>query len=105
MERTLPQPKPEDLDLVSVLNALADPVRLRLVGRMAHGEPCGCGPAENGVDVSASTLSHHWRVLREAGVTRTLVSGRRRWVELRREDLDARFPGLIDAVVTAAGRR
>ncbi len=100
MSRTLPQPSRGDIDLVAVLRALADPVRLEILREVATREgPCPCSIDAYDVDVRAATLSHHWRVLREAGVTTTFVDGRRRWVELRRDDLDIRFPGLLDAVL------
>jgi DNA-binding transcriptional ArsR family regulator len=51
------------------------------------------------IEITAPTLSHHWRVLREAGLTSTLVEGRKRWVEIRSEDIEARFPGLLAAVL------
>ena len=100
MSRTLPQPSTDDIDLVTVLRALADPVRLEVLREMAAaGEPSPCTAENYDVDVKAATLSHHFRVLREAGVTTTYVEGRRRWVELRRADLDKRFPGLLDSVL------
>ena len=58
---------------------------------------CGTFP----VDVAPSTLTHHFRVLRETGVIRQREDGNRRWTTLRLEDLDARFPGLLDAIVSA----
>lgn len=97
----LPQPSRDDVDLVTVLRALADPVRLEILrGLAAEPEPQPCTADAYDVDVKAATMSHHWRVLREAGVTTTMVDGRRRWVELRRSDLDERFPGLLDAVLS-----
>jgi hypothetical protein len=54
------------------------------------------------VDVSPPTVSHHYRVLREAGLTTTSVEGRRRVVTIRHDDLEARFPGLLAAVLTPA---
>lgn len=56
------------------------------------------------VPLSKSTLSHHLKVLREAGVTTTRVEGTRRLMSLRRDDLELRFPGLLDAVLSAATR-
>jgi DNA-binding transcriptional ArsR family regulator len=104
VERTLPQPDRETIELVGVLHALADPVRLKLVGNLAehHSEPCACDPAANDVDLTASTLSHHWRVLRAAGITTTVAEGRRRWVSLRADDLEIRFPGLLTSVLNGA---
>ncbi|MGQ4597016.1 helix-turn-helix domain-containing protein [Nocardia sp. R6R-6] len=103
--RQLPQPSTADIDLVRVLSALADPVRLELVRALAGGrEPLSCNVKEFDVDITAATASHHWKVLRDAGVTTTFASGRNRLIELRRSDLDQRFPGLLDAVVAGAGR-
>ncbi len=100
MSRTLPQPSTADIDLVTVLRALADPVRLEVLREMASStEPSPCTAENYDVDVKAATLSHHFRVLREAGVTTTFVEGRRRWVEIRRADLDKRFPGLLDSIL------
>jgi DNA-binding transcriptional ArsR family regulator len=100
--RELPQPATEDIQLASVMHALSDPIRLELVARLAEnvdGENCtGVG---DGIDLHKSTISHHYRVLREAGITLTTIKGRSRVVTLRREDLEKRFPGLLDSVLTA----
>ncbi|MCD9144554.1 helix-turn-helix domain-containing protein [Streptomyces albireticuli] len=84
------------------MRALADPVRLRMLLVLADGEYHPCFPEEFLVGVHKSTLSHHFRVLREAGITRTRLEGRNYFVQLRREDLDARFSGLLDAVLGGA---
>jgi DNA-binding transcriptional ArsR family regulator len=95
-------PPATSLELAAVLHALSDPVRLNIVCTLdAEGERT-CGTFE--VAVSKSTLSHHFRVLREAGVTLTEPRGTQRVVSLRRDDLDARFPGLLDTVLAAAAR-
>jgi DNA-binding transcriptional ArsR family regulator len=60
-------------------------------------EPCPCGSIQ--LDVSKSTMTHHFRVLRESGVIRQKREGTSKLTELRSEDLDARFPGLLDAVL------
>ena len=93
-------PATELLELPAVLHALSDPVRLCIVRTLADEGPRTCGTFE--VSVSKSTLSHHFRVLREAGVTLTEPDRTQRVVSLRRDDLDARFPGLLDAVLAAA---
>src|SRR5215831_18142009 len=91
------QPAREDLDLPTVLAALADPARLATVRTLAAAreESCARLLEESRLDCSKSTMSHHLRVLREAGLTRTRVEGTRRYVSLRREDLQLRFPGLL----------
>lgn len=100
MTRTLPQPTRAAIEIVAVLQALADPVRLELVRALStQVEPRSCALAAYDIEISAPTLSHHWRVLREAGLTTTFVDGRTRWVELRTEDIHARFPSLLDAVL------
>jgi DNA-binding transcriptional ArsR family regulator len=99
----LVHPARDDLDLLLVLRALADPTRLEIV-RILANDPAGrraCGSF--GLDATKQNLSHHFRVLREAGVTRAQDEGRNRLTSLRRDDLDARFPGLLAAVLGAAG--
>ncbi|GIF17414.1 DNA-binding transcriptional ArsR family regulator [Actinoplanes tereljensis] len=89
----------EDAALVEVLRAVADPIRLRIVQTLADGHPHGkCGTHWD-FGVHKSTMTHHFRILREAGLTRTTVTGRTHTIELRRDELDARFPGLIQALV------
>ena len=56
---------------------------------------------EWGVDIQKSTMAYHFKTLREAGVTRTIVSGRTHEIQLRRSELDDRFPGLITALLDA----
>jgi DNA-binding transcriptional ArsR family regulator len=90
-------PATEDLDLTSVLQALGDPMRLQIVRLLAGEGEQICGAIDLGI--SKSTRSHHFKALREAGVTFTRVEGTHRHVSLRRDDLDARFPGLLDAVL------
>lgn len=97
----LPQPDRDDIAITDVMRALADPVRMRALAKLTDGEEHGCQAVADGLGLHKSTMSHHYRTLREAGVTSTRVSGRDRLVRLRREDLDARFPGLLDAVLNA----
>ncbi|WP_433179057.1 ArsR/SmtB family transcription factor [Actinoallomurus sp. CA-150999] len=100
MARTTPKPAVDDLDLATILHALGDPVRLELVRRLAADGEVACSAPD--LRVPKSTLSNHWRTLREAGLTSTRIDGRHRWMTLRRADLDARFPGLLDAVLTVS---
>jgi DNA-binding transcriptional ArsR family regulator len=87
------------LELAAVLHALSDPMRLRIVAALAGGQERSCKSID--LPVVKSTCTHHFRVLREAGVIRQRVEGTTRLNSLRREDLDERFPGLVDAVLSA----
>lgn len=97
--RSLTHPDRAQLDIGTVLEALANPVRLRIVGRLASGEELTCGTVLP--DVPASSATHHWRVLRESGVLHARREGRIILHTLRRNDLNARFPGLLEAVLAA----
>ena len=97
--RTLHHPRIDEIALPDVLHALSDPVRLQIVRALADREEQSCSSVE--ASVSKSTLSHHFKVLREAGVTHTRVNGTHRLVSIRREELEERFPGLLDSVLGA----
>ncbi|MEU6948620.1 helix-turn-helix transcriptional regulator [Streptomyces sp. NPDC046316] len=97
--RDVTQPATEEIRLVEVFHALADPVRLQIVAQLADKGRDSCSAVGESIDVHRTTMSHHYRVLRESGVTWTEIEGRTRYVSLRRKDLDARFPGLLDAVL------
>ena len=96
-------PAVEELSLPKVLAALADPARLATVRMLARAGESACGQVQHdaGLVVSKSTMSHHLRILREAGITYSRVQGARRMLTLRRAELDSRFPGLLDAVLQA----
>jgi DNA-binding transcriptional ArsR family regulator len=96
----IPHPDLDDLDLAAVLHALSDPVRLEIVAGLARGEERTCGSFD--VNVTKSTCTHHFRVLREAGLIRQRQRGTARLNSLRRDDLEARFPGLLGTILEAA---
>lgn len=95
----LVHPDPADFDLLDVLHALSDPTRMTIVRTLRSELERACGTFP--VDVAPSTLTHHFRILREAGVIRQREDGNRRWTTLRNDDLQARFPGLLDTIVAA----
>ena len=88
-----------EIELPAVLHALSDPMRLRIVQILATGGEHACKSID--LPVTKSTCTHHFRVLREAGVMSQRVEGTTRLNALRRADLDARFPGLLDSVLRA----
>ena len=94
-------PELDDIELSTVLHALSDPVRLRIVAGLARADDLSCGSFE--LPVTKSTCTHHFKVLREAGIIRQRHRGTARLNTLRREELDARFPGLLATILDAAG--
>jgi DNA-binding transcriptional ArsR family regulator len=93
----LAHPKPADIELGAVLHALSDPVRLRIVATLAAADDeKHCGSFD--LPVTKSTCTHHFRVLREAGLIHQRQEGTTRLNKLRRDDLEARFPGLVDVL-------
>jgi len=98
--RNLHHPRVEEVTLPDVLHALSDPVRLQIVIALAEREEQSCSAVES--SVSKSTLSHHFKVLREAGLTHTRCNGTHRYVSLRRDELEDRFPGLLRSVLEAS---
>jgi DNA-binding transcriptional ArsR family regulator len=99
--REQPELSVEELDLPSVMHALADPSRLQMVAVLGGGAELSCAELaeQAGTSMAKSTISHHLAVLREAGLIRTRHEGQRKLATLRREELDAKFPGLLDAVI------
>lgn len=100
-ERLLEHPNLEDVEVLDVLKALGDRTRLTIVTHLDSVPEKACGTFP--VDVSPSTLSHHFRILREAGVIHQREVGRRRMTSLRRDELNERFPGLLDSVLKESG--
>jgi DNA-binding transcriptional ArsR family regulator len=99
-KEAIPHPEREELDLAAVLHALSDPVRLRIVTELAEDHERTCGGFD--LPVTKSTCTHHFKVLREAGVIQQRQEGTSRLNTLRRDDLEARFPGLLDTILAAA---
>lgn len=96
-------PDEQDIDLFTVLTAVADPVRLAIVATLGTKFEVACGCFD--LPVGKSTSSRHFRVLREAGVIRQRDEGTRRINSLRREELERRFPGLLGLVLREAAAR
>jgi DNA-binding transcriptional ArsR family regulator len=98
--RVLPHPELADVDLTAVLFALSDPARLsldRLIDTEGPQTVAQCHVIDP--EVPKSTFSHHLKTLREAGLIRNDPHGRQRTVTLRRDEVDERFPGLLDSVL------
>ncbi len=102
MQRPFLHPALGDVTLESVLYALADPVRLSIVCKLTLGNcPMNCSSAAPD-KLPKSTQSHHYQVLREAGLIRSERRGTEVVNTLRCAEINAKFPGVIPAILTAA---
>jgi DNA-binding transcriptional ArsR family regulator len=99
-ERDFTQPDIEQVALHQVLFALSDPTRLAIARALADGEEHSAGDLAG--EIPKSTMSHHLKILREAGITTTRSEGMRCRVALRRAELNRRFPGLLAAILKNA---
>ena len=97
--RTIHHPALDEVTLSQVLYALSDPVRLGVVRQLALDGEATCSALDGGRP--KSSMSHHFRVLREAGLVRTRTDGPAHMNDLRRAEVDQRFPGLLPAVLAA----
>ena len=95
--RAYTHPAMKDISLEQVFQALSDPIRLGIVRHLAGVAEATCGELDGGRP--KSSMSHHFRILRDAGLVRTRVVGTVHQNALRRAELDVRFPGLLDAVL------
>jgi DNA-binding transcriptional ArsR family regulator len=93
------QPLRDEIALTQVLHALSDPVRMEIVLKIARAGQVACGAFD--IPMPKSTLSHHFKVLRESGVVAIRREGNEIMNSLRFEDLEARFPGVIKAIIAA----
>lgn len=101
--RYLPHPIREQIELAAVLEALSDPTRLAIVVSLADQKAeweARCGEFTH--LGSKTNLTYHFAKLRAAGVTHARAEGTSRFISLRRDDLDARFPGLLETVIKSA---
>ncbi|MDT0306777.1 helix-turn-helix transcriptional regulator [Streptomyces sp. DSM 44917] len=100
---SLRHPHRDQIRIDGVLTALGNPLRLAVVRILDAGGEHNCTSVLGALGVtSKSTMTHHWRVLRDSGVIRQEPSGRENLLSLRRADLDARYPGLLDAILAGS---
>ncbi len=98
--RAFQHPQLEEVSAEQLFHALSDPVRVEIVRRLAAEGEASCGALDRGRP--KSSMSHHFRVLRAAGLVHTRPEGTMHMNRLRRDELDRRFPGLLDALLRAA---
>jgi DNA-binding transcriptional ArsR family regulator len=94
----IPHPATSSLDLATIMRTLGDPVRLDIVRLLADDQPRMCGDISAATGQPNSTCSYHLKLLREAGLTLAHQRGTQRLITLRRDDLETRFPGLVDVL-------
>jgi DNA-binding transcriptional ArsR family regulator len=100
---TAEQPEPLTSDIATVLQALSDPVRLEIVRQLDASAELSCGQLE--LPVGKSTCSHHLAILSGAGILAEREEGVRKYMRLRRPELDQRFPGLLQSVLRGVNAR
>ncbi|MCM3338534.1 helix-turn-helix domain-containing protein [Paenibacillus sp. MER TA 81-3] len=98
--RTLYHPETEQIELQHIFYALSEPIRFTIVLQLMDASELSCGGFE--LALPKSTLSHHFKVLRESGVIRTRLEGTQRFISLRTMDLESRFPGLLKVIRESA---
>lgn len=95
--RELFHPNIDQMCLSTILNALGDPIRLQIIRKLA--EQCETTCACCNIDLPKSALSHHFKVLRESGLINVRIEGKQRFLSIRYDDLEQRFPGLLNTVI------
>ena len=96
--RALKHPEASEFVLERVLYALSDPVRMEIIRRLDSMAEATCGELDGGRP--KSSVSHHFRVLRDAGLMRTRTVGTAHMNSLRKDELERRFPGLLDSILS-----
>ena len=91
-------PDLESLNLATIMRTLGDPLRLEIVRLIGEEGELLCGDIYGRLALPASTGSYHTKLLREAGITRARAAGTQRLISLRRDDLESRFPGLVELI-------
>ena len=95
--RELFHPNIDQLCLSTILNALGDPIRLQIMKNLANQGETTC--ASCNINLPKSALSHHFKVLRESGLINVRIEGKQRFLSIRYDELEDRFPGLLNAII------
>lgn len=96
--RQIKHPTIEQVELTDIMYALADPTRLEIVVMLAQaGRKLTCG--EINLNRPKSSMSHHFKILRSAGLVETLIEGTEHMNSLRLEEVEGKYPGVLSAVL------
>lgn len=98
MARTFSHPAIKEVSIDGILYALSDPSRRAIVARLMGGEGYSCTKS-CAADMSPSTISFHYKTLRENGLIRSEKKGVEVISTLRKEEIDKKFPGLLDSIL------
>lgn len=101
--RQIKHPSIDQIELTDIMYALSDPTRLEIVGQLANaGRKMTCG--EFDLNRPKSSLSHHFKILRAAGIVETLIEGTEHMNALRVAEIEQKFPGVLQSVLTALNK-
>ncbi len=101
--RKIQHPNIDQVELTDIMYALADPTRLEIVALLANaGKQMTCG--EINLNRPKSSMSHHFKILRSAGLVETLIEGTEHMNSLRLEEVESKYPGVLNAVLKAAAK-
>jgi len=101
--RQIKHPSIDQVELTDIMYALSDPTRLEIVGQLANaGRKMTCG--EFDLNRPKSSLSHHFKILRAAGIVETLIEGTEHMNALRVAEIEQKFPGVLQSVLIALGK-
>ncbi|HVI42143.1 MAG TPA: metalloregulator ArsR/SmtB family transcription factor [Anaerovoracaceae bacterium] len=95
--RELFHPTIDQLNLPAILYALSDPTRLRIIKNLTNNRETTCACCN--ISLTKSALSHHFKVLRESGLIRVRIEGKQRFLSIRYDELEKRFPGLLNTII------
>lgn len=99
--RQIKHPSIEQVELTDIMYALADPTRLEIVCILAKsGRTMTCGELD--LNRPKSSMSHHFKILRSAGLVETVIEGTEHMNSLRYQEIEGRYPGVLHAVLKAA---
>lgn len=96
--RDIRHPLIEQIELSDILHALSDPARLEIVRQLAKEDALTCG--QLAPDRPKSSMSHHFKILRDSGLITTELSGREHYNSLRLKEVESRFPGVLTSILS-----
>lgn len=95
--RELFHPNIEQLNLSTILSALADPIRLSLIKNITNNPEATCSNCN--INLAKSALSHHFKVLRQSGLIKVRIEGKQHFLSVRYDEIEGRFPGVLSSII------